>query len=350
MTLQELGRMLGVEVKGEADYAILGIRDVECLSSDQLPEENRLYFVESKAVLKRHPLMAEHGAVLTTKQLSGQFRRALISAEDVRLVFIKVLKIFDKAPAFEPGISSAAKVDSSARIAESSAILPGAVVMANAVIEPGCVLYPGSVVEPYAEVGEGTVLYPRAVVGHHCVVGKRCIIYGGAVIGADGFGYYDRPGQRHKIPQIGNVVISDHVEIGAGCTIDRATIESTTIGTYTKIDDQVHIGHNCRIGRFIYIIGNTAIGGSVVIEDGAMISGMVIVKDHVRVAKGSGVMGMSGLAQDTEPGQAYFGTPALPAREAHKMHAALRRLPDLIAKVRRLEAQLLADRAEGPRH
>jgi UDP-3-O-[3-hydroxymyristoyl] glucosamine N-acyltransferase len=291
--------------------------------------------------------MAEHAAVLTTAPLAGQFRRALVCTEDIRLAFIKVLNLFDKTPAFQPGISGAAQVDASARIAPSAAVLPGAVVMANAVIGPGCVLYPGVVVEPYAEVGEGTLLYPCAVVGHHCVVGRHCIIYGGAVIGADGFGYYDRPGQRHKIPQIGNVVISDHVEIGAGCTIDRATIESTTVGTYTKIDDQVHIGHNCRIGRYIYIIGNSAIGGSVVIEDGAMISGMVIVKDHVRVAKGSGVMGMSGLAQDTEPGQAYFGTPALPAREAHKMHAALRRLPELIAKVRKLEEQLLAAKGSG---
>ena len=344
MKLQELGGTLGVEVKGDAGYEIRGIRDVERLTPGELPEENYLYFVESNAVLKRHPAMKDHGAVLTTAPLAGQFQRALVSAQDVRLDFIKLLKVFDQAPAVEPGISSAAHVDPTARVAPGAAVLPGAVVMAHAVIGPGCVLYPNSVVEPHAEVGEGTVLYPCVVVGHHCVVGKHCIIYGGAVIGADGFGYYDRPGQRHKIPQIGNVVISDHVEIGAGCTIDRATIESTTVGTHTKIDDQVHIGHNCRIGRFIYIIGNTAIGGSVVIEDGAMISGMVIVKDHVRVAKGSGVMGMSGLAQDTEPGQAYFGTPAVPAREAHKMHAALRRLPDLIVKVRRLEAQL-ADRS-----
>jgi len=347
MTLQELGKMLGIEAKGDGNYAILGVRDVERLAADQLPEENHLYFIESPAVLKRHPAMLDHAAVLTTKELASQFSRALVCATDIRLDFIKVLKIFDKTPAFEPGISSGAKVDPSAVIAKSAAVLPGAVIMADAVIEAGCVVYPGVVVEPHAKVGEGTLLYPCAVIGHHCVVGKHCIIYGGAIIGADGFGYYDKAGQRHKIPQIGNVVISDFVEIGAGCTIDRATIESTTIGEFTKIDDQVHIGHNCRIGRFIYIIGNSAIGGSVVIEDGAMISGMVIVKDHLKIAKGSGVMGMSGVAQDTEPGQAYFGTPAIPAREAHRMHAAMRRLPDFITRIKNLEAQM-AQRGEKP--
>ncbi|MEK7384552.1 MAG: UDP-3-O-(3-hydroxymyristoyl)glucosamine N-acyltransferase, partial [Elusimicrobiota bacterium] len=139
--------------------------------------------------------------------------------------------------------------------------------------------------------------------------------------------------------QIGNVVIGDDVEIGASCTIDRATIESTSIGAFTKIDDQVHIGHNCRLGRFLYIAGNTGLAGSVTAEDGVMISGMVSIKDHLHLAKGSIVMGMSGLAQDTEPGQAYFGTPARPAREAHKMNSALAKLPGLLAKLRHLDTE-----------
>ncbi|OGS40681.1 MAG: hypothetical protein A2506_13055 [Elusimicrobia bacterium RIFOXYD12_FULL_66_9] len=171
------------------------------------------------------------------------------------------------------------------------------------------------------------------------MVGKRVLLHGGTVIGADGFGFYDEKGGRHKVPQIGNVVIGDDVEIGASCTIDRATIETTSVGSFTKIDDQVHIGHNCRLGRYMYIAGNTGLAGSVVAEDGVMISGMVSIKDHLHLAKGSIVMGMSGLAQDTEPGQAYFGTPARPARESHKMNSALAKLPGLLAKLRHLDAE-----------
>ncbi|OGR86828.1 MAG: hypothetical protein A3J74_06845 [Elusimicrobia bacterium RIFCSPHIGHO2_02_FULL_57_9] len=340
MTLEEIGHALNIQVKG-GEYPIQGMRDIERLAPEQPLEENYLYFIETKNILKRHPLAPEHGAVLTTALLQDQFKRALVAPEgEARLAFIKLLERFDQTPVFRPGLSPAAQIDPSAKISDTATVLPGAVVMEGAVIGEYCTIYPGAVLEPYAEIGEGSVLYPCVVIGHHCRIGKRCILHGGTVVGADGFGFYDQPGQRHKIPQIGNVAIADDVEIGASCTVDRATIESTTIGAHTKIDDQVHIGHNTQVGRYVYIVGNTAIGGSVVIEDGAMISGMVIIKDHLKIAKGSIVMGMSGVAQDTEPKQAYFGTPARPAREMHKMHAALERLPDLLVKVRQLEKRL----------
>ncbi|HAH05729.1 MAG TPA: UDP-3-O-(3-hydroxymyristoyl)glucosamine N-acyltransferase [Elusimicrobia bacterium] len=340
MTLGELGERLKVAVQGAPGYEIQGVRDVERLSPEQPLEDHWLYFIENPAVLKRHPRAAESGAVLTVEKLKAGFPLALVAPDaGARLVFISLLKLFDKTPSFEPGIQPGAIVHRSARVDPKAAILPGVVVMEGASVGPGCILYPGAVLEPFAEVGEGTVLYPGVVIGHHCVIGKGCILHGATVIGADGFGFYDGQGGRHKIPQIGNVVIGDHVEIGASCTVDRATIESTTIGEHTKIDDQVHIGHNCRVGRFIYIVGNSALGGSVVVEDGVMISGMVIVKDHVRMAKGSVVMGLSGVAQDTEPGAAYFGSPARPARQMHKMNAALERLPELLVRVRALEAK-----------
>lgn len=341
MNLGELGKTLGLAVRGPADYEIKGLRDLEALEADQGLEEHFIYFVETPAVLKRHPKAVEGGAVLTIPALAERFPRAVVAAEGkARQAFITLLRCFDKAMAFPAGVSPRAHVDPSAQVAASAAVLPGAVVMASAVVGERCVLYPGVVVEPFARVGDDTVLYPGVVLGHHCVVGRRCIVHGATVIGADGFGFFDEPGKRHKVPQIGNVVIGDDVEIGASCTVDRATIESTTIGEHTKLDDQVHIGHNCRVGRYIYIVGNTAVGGSVTLEDGVMLSGMVIIKDHLKIAKGSIVMGFSAVAQDTAPGTAYFGTPARPARQMHKMNAALERLPELLAKVRELEERL----------
>lgn len=340
-TLQELGRMLGASVKGEADYAIKGLGDIERLSAEQALQDNHLYFIESKAVLKRHPLAGRNGAVLTTAELADQFPRALVAADNARLAFFALLSHFDRAPKFAHGVSPEARVGLTAKIAPTASILPGAVVMEGALVGPDCVIYPGAVIETRASIGEGSVIHSNVVIGHDCVVGKRCIIHGCTVIGADGFGFYDLPAARHKVPHIGNVVIADDVELGASCTVDRATIESTTIGTHTKLDDQVHIGHNCRVGRFVYIVGNSALGGSVVVEDGAMISGMVIVKDHLKIAAGSIVLGMSAVAQDTQSKQAYFGIPARPAREMHRMHASLAKLPELLAKVRDLEAKLM---------
>lgn len=341
MNLQQLSALLNAQAKGPGDYPIKGVRDIEILAPDQGLDENFVYFIESASVLRRHPNAAESGAILTIPSLADQFGQALVVSErGIRVAFIALLKQFDRTPVFAPGIAAEPRIHPLAVIAPSASVLPGATVMEGAVIGARCVLYPGVVVEPFAEIGEGSVLYPNVVVGHHCAIGRDCIIHGGTVIGADGFGFYDEPGQRHKIPQIGNVVIADHVEIGAGCTLDRATIESTTIGEQTKLDDQVHIGHNCRLGKFIYIAGNTALAGSVVMEDGAMLSGMVAVKDHVKIARGSMVMGLSGVAQDTEPRVAYFGTPARPARQMHKMHAALERLPELLGKVRELESKV----------
>jgi UDP-3-O-[3-hydroxymyristoyl] glucosamine N-acyltransferase len=348
MNLQTIAELLAVESRGQADYPIKGVRDIERLSEDQGLEENYIYFIESPAVFKRHPKAVESGVVLTTPPLAEKFRHALIASErDIRLAFIKLLKHFDQTPVFKPGISPQAEVHPSAKIAPSAAILAGAIVMEGAVIGDDCLLYPGVVVEPFAEVGQGSVLYPCVVIGHHCRIGKNAIIHGGTVIGADGFGFYDQPGRRYKIPQIGNVIIDEDVEIGAGCTIDRATIESTRIGAQTKLDDQVHVGHNSQVGRFVYIVGNSAIGGSVTIGDGAMISGMVIVKDHLKIAAGSIVMGMSGVAQDTQPKTAYFGIPARPAKQMHRMNAALEKLPELLNQVRLLEETIKGSVASG---
>jgi UDP-3-O-[3-hydroxymyristoyl] glucosamine N-acyltransferase len=341
MNLESLARLLNAEYRGPAGYEIKGPRDIERLKPEDELEEHRIYFIESPAVLKRHPKASEKGAILTIPALAEQFPRALVvPPADVRVALISLLKHFDRAPLFAAGVSPDARVHPSAKIEASATVLPGAVVMEGAVVGARCVIHPNAVIEPFAEIGEDTVLRACVVVGHHCVIGRDCLIHSGTVIGADGFGFFDQPGKRHKIPHIGNVVIADHVEIGASSTVDRATIESTRIGEYTKLDDQVHVGHNSQLGRFIYIVGNSAIGGSVVIEDGAMISGMVIVKDHLRVGAGSIVMGMSGVAQDCEPKTAYFGTPARPARQMHKMNAALERLPELLSKIRELEEKL----------
>jgi UDP-3-O-[3-hydroxymyristoyl] glucosamine N-acyltransferase len=341
MNLQTLAGLLKAEFRGPADYKIEGMSDIERLPPEAGLEDHRVYFVETPAVFKRHPKAVEKGAVLTTTALAHHFPRALVVPEgQARIALIAMLKHFDRAPVFAAGVSAQALVHPKAVVDASASVLPGAVVMEGAVIGPRCVIHPGAVVEPFAEIGADTVLRANAVIGHHCVIGRHCLIHSSTVIGADGFGFFDTATGRHKVPHIGNVVIADHVEIGASATVDRATIESTRIGEHTKFDDQVHVGHNCQIGRYIYIVGNSAIGGSVVMGDGSMISGMTIVKDHLNIAPGTIVMGHSAVAQDTEPKTAYFGTPARPARQMHKMHAALERLPELIAKVRELEEKL----------
>jgi UDP-3-O-[3-hydroxymyristoyl] glucosamine N-acyltransferase len=338
MDLQKLAEKLGLEFKGPGDYNITRLRDLEHMATDGTPEENQLYFVEKKKYLRSHPRITEGGAVLVPQSLAGSFPRALIAPDDkIRLAFIELLQLFDNAPTFPAGSAEGPRLHPKAKIAASATVHPGATVMEGAVIGENCQLYPGVVVEPFAQIGDGTILRPNVVISYHCVIGKRCIIHAASVIGADGFGFHDQGGKRYKIPQIGNVTIADDVEIGAGSTVDRAAIETTSIGEHTKIDDQVHIAHNCRVGRYIYIAGQSGLAGSVVMGDGSMISGNVAISDHVTLAPRSIIMGMSGVAKDTEPGQFYFGVPARPAKEAHRMNAALVKLPDLLKRVRTLE-------------
>ncbi len=340
MTIEELGRLLGGEVKG-AGTKIEGLRDIERLAPEEALTDGFVYFVENKAVLKRHPLAPKNGVILTTPELAAEFPRAIVVSGDARLAFIKLLGHLDRKPKFPAGVSKEPLVHPGAKIDPTATVMAGAVVMEGAEIGARAVIWPGAVIEPRAKVGEDAVIRSNVVIGYDCVIGKRCLIHSATAIGADGFGFYDRPGERHKIPHIGNVELADDVEIGASNTIDRATIETTTVGRHTKTDDQVHIGHNCRVGAWIYIVGNTAIGGSVVLGDGVMLSGNVIVKDHLKIAPGTIVMGASAVAQDTAPKDMLFGTPARPAKEMHRINASLGKLPELIAKVKELESKLL---------
>ena len=205
MNLQEMASRLSIEAKGPADYAILGVGDIERLAPDDNLAPNTIYFIESPAVFKRHPKAVEGGIILTIPALAEKFRYALVAPErDIRLAFIKLLKLFDKSPVFAQGVSPEAHVHPSATVAPTAVVLPGAVVMEGAKVGAGVTLYPGVVIESHAEICEGVVLFPNVVIGHHCVIGKNSIIHGGTVIGADGFGFYDQPGHRYKIPQIGN--------------------------------------------------------------------------------------------------------------------------------------------------
>src|SRR5688572_1350595 len=190
MTLQELGRLLGGVVKGEPNLEVKGLRDVERLSPEQALEDGYVYFIESKAVLKRHPLAPKSGIILTTAELAGEFPRAVAVSGDARLAFIKLLGHLDRRPKFAAGVAKEPLVHPGAKIDPAASVLPGAVVMDGARIGARAVIWPGAVIEPGAVIGEDTVIRSNVVVGYGCEIGKRCIVHSATAIGADGFGFY----------------------------------------------------------------------------------------------------------------------------------------------------------------
>ncbi len=190
---------------------------------------------------------------------------------------------------------------------------------------------------PDCSIGGDCLIYPQVTVREGSVLGNRVILHAGCAIGTDGFGYVPGDHGPHKVPQVGIVVLEDDVEIGAGSCVDRATTGKTLIGAGTKIDNQVQVGHNVMVGRACAMSAQTGISGSCVLEDGVTLGGQVGVGDHLRIGKGAKVAGKSGVIRDVPAGESVFGYPALEFQEGFRLVGALRRLPELLRRVTKLE-------------
>jgi UDP-3-O-[3-hydroxymyristoyl] glucosamine N-acyltransferase len=225
---------------------------------------------------------------------------------------------------------------------DADAVAPGALVHASAEIEGGVIIDPGAAIGPRAAIGAGTVIGAHAVIGPdvqigrdcsigpgasivHALIGDHVIIHAGCRIGQDGFRYH-RIAQEHvKVPQVGRVIIQDHVEIGAGTTVDRGGSGDTAIGEGTKIDNLVQIGHNVTVGRHCIIVAQCGLSGGVTLGDHVMLGGQVGVADHVAIGEGAQVGAKSGVVSDIPAGEHWFGYPALPGREYFRMVAKARK-------------------------
>ncbi len=197
----------------------------------------------------------------------------------------------------------------------------------TATVHPTAVLDPGVVVGAFCVVGEATHLYPNVVLYPRTRIGRGCRIHAGSVIGADGFRYHATARGPLRVPQVGGVVLGDHVDLGASCTIDRGFIGDTTLGDGCKLDNLVHVGHNCTLGRFVIVAAQTGISGSVRIGNGVLLGGQVGVADHTTIGDGARIGAQSGLHGTIPAGETWLGTPALPIATMRRVYALTRDLP-----------------------
>jgi UDP-3-O-[3-hydroxymyristoyl] glucosamine N-acyltransferase len=268
--------------------------------------------------------------------------KPIIVTEDPRLAFSRVLEIFAPERRVYPGVHPTAVLGSNVTIEEGVSIGAHTVVGDNVTISQGSILHPLVYVGHDASIGSQVEIFPQVYVGERVSIGNRCIIHAGAVIGSDGFGFLQQPNGHKKIPQIGCVIIEDDVEIGANSTVDRATISATIIGSGTKIDDSVHIAHNCVIGRNCLFAGQVGIAGSTRIGDNVIMGGQAGVNDHVQVCDNVMVGAQAGIFSDIDEPGIYSGYPARSHRLQMRVLAGTQRLPELLRKVRELEERLAA--------
>jgi UDP-3-O-[3-hydroxymyristoyl] glucosamine N-acyltransferase len=339
-TLGELAALVGGELEGDPAMPI------ERIDPPEEAGEGSVAVVSGrKAIAALGECRASALVVAAETSIAG---RPLVRVADARRALLALLEFFARLEEAGPGVDPRAHVDPAAELGEGAWVGPGAVVEAGARLGARVRVHPLAFVGAGASVGDDSVLFPGVVLYPGVTVGRRVRIHAGSAIGSDGFGYErDAAGVQRKVPQIGTVEIADDVEIGANSCVDRATIGATRIGTGTKIDNLVQVGHNTQVGEHCCVIGQAGLAGSVKVGRFSVLAGQAGIADHVTIAEGTVVGAQAGVPSDIGPG-VWLGTPAILAKEARRVFPVVARLPELLRRLRALEEKVAAIEGRPP--
>lgn len=326
MRLDELAKLISAEVVGDGSIEITSVSTLE----DALP--GQISFLSNPKYAKQLET-TKASAVIVATRVNSTAPVTLLKTADPYYAFsqaVVVLHGYRKHP-FE-GIHPQAHVDPTAKIGQRT------------------VIYPGAFVGPRVTIGDDCIIYPNAVIYDDSVLGNRVIIHAGTAIGVDGYGFATNKGIHHKIPQIGNVILEDDVEVLANCAIQRAALNSTIIGKGTKIDNLVVIGHNVKIGAHGLIVAQVGISGSTTLGHHVTIGGQGAIAGHLKIGDNVTIAAKAGVINDIEDQMIMIGMPAMPAVHARRVYSLFTQLPDLLERIKQLEQQVeeLADSGDTP--
>jgi len=331
--LGELAARLGCRAVGDPDFVVCGVAALSAAGPSDLAFARSARHQSEVSASRAGALVAPDGVDVGD--------RPLILSQSPAVDFARAVALLVPEGRPEPGVSQAADVAADASVDARAAISAGCVIGARSRIGAGSVLHPRVTIYPDVEVGDDCVFHAGVVVREGSRIGSRVRLQPGVLIGGDGFGYIpDGAGQVHKVPQVGCVVIEDDVEVGAGTTIDRATLGETRVRRGAKLDNLVQVAHNCDIGEYAIIAAQVGLSGSTVVGAGAILMGQAGSAGHLRIGSRSFVGAKAGLHKDVPDGARVFGTPQLEDRGWHRAMAALARLPDTMRRLRRLERKL----------
>jgi UDP-3-O-[3-hydroxymyristoyl] glucosamine N-acyltransferase len=332
LTVAELAKKLGADVTGDAGATLAGFAMANHAKAGDLTfAENAEYFAAAEA-------SAAAAIICDPKSVSD--KKILLRVANPRVAFAKALALFFPEPRFAAHVHPSAVVAASAQIDPSAHIGPHCTIGERVKIGANCVLQAGCFIGDDSTLGDETNLFPNVTVYFRSQIGRRVRIHSGTVIGADGFGYVFDTSFHRKVPQIGNVIIGDDVEIGSNVSIDRAALGSTIIGKGTKIDNLVQIAHNVEIGEHCIVCAQVGIAGSAKLGSYCVLAGQVGIAGHLKIGNRVTIGSKSGVMHNIADGEQWLGIPAQPDKQAKRVMIALQRLPDLLKKVAAWEKKL----------
>jgi UDP-3-O-[3-hydroxymyristoyl] glucosamine N-acyltransferase len=328
-TTAEIAKYIEGEVLGDATATLNSFAPADSARPGDLT------FAENEDFFKR----AEESAAtaIIAEQPFSSTKKTVIRVSNARIAFAKALALFFPEPAFTPGVHPTAVIATDAQIDSTAHIGPHCVIGQRVRIGARTVLQGGDFIGDDCKLGEDIKLFPNVTVYPRTEIGGRVRIHASTVIGSDGFGYVPDGGVHRKVPQIGNVVIGDDVEIGAGVMIDRGALGSTIIGKGTKIDNLVQIAHNVEIGDGCLLISQVGIAGSSKVGNYVVLAGQTGLAGHLKIGNHVTVTAKSGVMHDIPDGEKWFGVPAQPDKQGKRQLIAIQHLPDLLKRVAELE-------------
>jgi UDP-3-O-[3-hydroxymyristoyl] glucosamine N-acyltransferase len=330
-TLGQIAEKIGAELRGDPRLVIENLATLEDAKEGELS-----YVVSPK--FRKHIDTSRASAFISYPKLELPDRHLLV-VKDPYLGFARTMRLFYRAyPEVKPGIDASASISEGAVLPAKISIGPHAVVSAGVTIGDDSVIGAGAYIGANSSLGSNCHIFPNVTIRENIRIGNGVVIYPNAVIGSDGFGYCWDGNSYVKIPQAGTVVIGDDVEIGAGTTIDRATLGETYIGKGCIIDNLVQIAHNCRIGEYSILCAQVGMAGTTTLERRVTLAGQVGLAGHLRIGENSIIEAQSGVAGDVPPNSIHFGTPSRDFKLAHKINAILNLLPEYVARIRKLES------------
>lgn len=336
-SVQTIAEFLQGEIEGNPDIKVSDVSKIEegkpgtlCFLANP-KYEKYLYTTQASVVIVNKDLV-----------LTDKVSCTLIRVPDAYQAFASLLELYDSFKPQKKGIEAPSFVSSSAKLGDDVYVGAFAYVADNVKLANNVKVYPHVYIGDNVKIGENTIVFPGVKIYHNCVIGANCIIHAGSVIGADGFGFAPSQESNYKkIPQIGNVIIEDYVEIGANVTVDRATMGSTILRKGVKLDNMVHIAHNVEVGENTVMAAQTGIAGSTKVGRDCMFGGQVGIAPHVSIANGVKLGAKSGVnGSIKKENEIMIGAPVQPYSEFMKSFVIFRRLPELKSKIDKIEKDL----------